>query len=129
MTALASPAYVAEQIADELALLPLLGWKNVRAPLEIAPNCWIMGTHFLANGHTARNASTFCPRPRRSNDAFELIARCQMLISCTETSVAASCPDSLIVHASFTEHPSKDDTIRAAMCKAAIAYLSKERGA
>lgn len=129
MTALASPAYVAEQIADELALLPLLGWKNVRAPSEITPNCWIMGTHFFANGHTARNASTFCPRPRRSNDAFELIARCQMMVSCTQRSVSVMCPEMPLHFEGFAEHPTELDAIRAAMCKAAIAYLSKERGA
>lgn len=132
MTALApSPvsAYLAEQISDELTLLPLLGWKNVQAPREITPNCWITGTHLLANGHAGRNAGTFCPRFRRTNDAFELIGPCQIHIAHGQGWVQATAPGIGSYLIDPDDHPTKDDAIRAAMCKAAIAYLSKERGA
>lgn len=139
MTALASPvsAYLADQIADELTLARLLGYKP-EAPHEIKPNCTIWaskGTAFasFSGPGTRSNDKVWLPKWRRTNDAFELIALCEMMVSCTQRSVSVMCPGMALQFASFAEHSTKDDAIRAAMCKAAIAYLqakqSKERGA
>jgi hypothetical protein len=119
-----SNAYLTEQIADELALAPLLGWAHITAPSSITPNCWIFGTHHDARGHAGRNASAPCSRWRRDNSAFELIARCEMMIVCAVGCVAVNCPTRESVRADYADHPTPDDAIRYAMCKAAIAYLT-----
>lgn len=119
--------YLAEVVADELALAKLMGWANIEPPLAITPNCWIFATHLLARGHDHRNASVPCPRWRRSwEGAGELIARCElcMIVSGARVAVGAGPGNDFTAEAEFSDHPTKDDAIRYAMCKAAIAHLS-----
>lgn len=133
MTALATTAavigaYLQDQIDDELALCKLTGWANLEKPREITPNCWIFGTHQLRNGHDGRTASTFCPRFRRSNDCADLISRCLLTISTGPTGVSVqSWAGATACATVYSDHPSPDDAIRFAVCKAARAVLEAER--
>lgn len=127
-----TPEYLADAITDEVALAELLGWTVSGAPVEITPNVTLWGskgrTFASSSGMgTALGPSTFLPKWRRSwAGAGELVARCQMMIMCTDQCAGISCPNLPAVHASFIDHPTPDHAIRAAMCKAAIAYLTAE---
>ena len=138
MTALASPAYVAEQIADELTLARLMGYRKLEPPSAGAlnPTIWGIAADFKPDWPGA-DGRAWLPKWRRSWAAVgELIGVCKIGVSPGDVSASASYVDSegALIH--FRElhvyHPTADDAIRAAMCKAAIAYLtaqSKERGA
>jgi len=123
--------YLAECIADELALARLLGYKP-DAPHEITPNCTIWaskGTSFasFSGPGTRSNDKVWLPKWRRGNDCFELIALCKVSVMfCEDRVVAGVTGQYMATQASFADHPTKDAAIRFAMCKAAIAYLTSE---
>lgn len=119
--------YLAAAVADEMELAKLLGWTHITAPSEITPNAWVFGRHLLARGFSGRNASAPCPRYRRAwEGAGLLIGACtlSMIVGETRVAVGAGPANTLTFYAEFTDHPTRDDAIRYAMCKAAIAYLS-----
>ncbi len=125
-----SPEYMTDVIADELALAKLLRYGNIVPPIAYTPNAWLYGTKGGETGNGARLAATFLPKWRRTWDgAGELIAICE--ISITQSPFGVSASDGLMCSAGntviFTDHPTKDDAIRAAICKAAIAYLTAKR--
>ncbi len=129
-----TPAYLAEAITDEVALAELLGWTVSGAPVEITPNVTLWGskgrTFAASSGMSTAplGPSTFLPKWRRSwAGAGELVVRCEMMIACTQTGVFVNCrADGFHATECHSEHPSKDHAIWAAMCKAAIAYLTAE---
>lgn len=114
--------YLAAAIEDELVLAKLLGWQNFTKPGTIGRTVWLMGTHSSRNGHV-RNGSVPMPSWRRDWSAGELISRCKLTIAPTDGGVAVHAETGPVFRAIYSEHPSEDDAIRFAMCKAAIAYL------
>lgn len=133
MTALTPAAYLADQIADEMDIARLLGYRKIErpAPLLGCPNV-IWGTHpdFKPEWEGALGRR-FLPQWRRSWDgAGELIARCDLTVSAGATSGKAGfgygTPSVASTSALYEEHPTKESAIRAAICKAAIAYLTAE---
>lgn len=114
--------YLSAAIDDELVLAELLGWQNFAKPGKISRTVWLMGTHNSRNGHV-RNGSVPMPAWRRDWSAGELISRCKLTIAPTDGGVAVHAETGPVFRAIYSEHPSEDDAIRFAMCKAAIAYL------
>lgn len=125
--------YLIAQIEDEMLLGRLFGYK-VDKPHQITPNVTIWATKgasfaSFSGPATRSNDKVWLPKWRRGNDCFELIALCEMLITCTGASVTVFCPDMPMQYASFADHPSRNEAIRYAMCKAAIAYLTSKAAA
>ncbi len=121
--------YLRDAIADEVTLANLLGYRNLEIPLapESRSVLWGVAADFKAEwpGQLGRS---MLPKWRRGNDCFELIAICNLcIVTCdARVSVGAGAGKAFTGHAEVSQHPSKDDAIRFAMCKAAIAYLQAE---
>lgn len=136
MSAVLAPtadAYLAEAIADELALAKLLGFIRLEVPSATDPKPLIWGVHkdFRPEWEGAQGRA-WLPRWRRSWDgAGELIARCNLSVmpggTCVVVEQAYDGGD--MFDTSFSSHPTKDDAFRYAICKAAIEYLTAERAA
>lgn len=137
MTALPSQTaapYLVEAINDEATLAKLLGWTVSNAPITYTPTVYLKGSRGRSFARSvgmamAPGMMVFMPQWRRSNDAFELIARCNLnLVTCDKrVAVEAGTSGDFVAVAEVSEHPTKENAIRYAMCKAAIAYLTAER--
>lgn len=115
--------YLEAAIDDELTLAALLHWQNFTKPEIITPRGWIYGTHNSRNGHV-RNGSVPMPAWRREwAGAGELVSLCKLHIEPSLAGVAVSAETGDTFRTLYREHPSEDDAIRFAMCKAAIVYL------
>jgi len=125
--------YLRDAIADEALIAKLLGYRALEVPnVFVNANAVIWGVRpdfkLEWQGQTGRS---FLPQWRRTWDgAGELIVRCELTIVQHPAGVIVEHPyyDGE-VQATYFAHPSKDDAIRFAMCKAAIAYLTAERAA
>ncbi len=128
----ASPAeaYRAEVLADELKLAYLLGWGNLPT-LESAiasTGRFMFGTNKGERGTDARLGSLPMPRWRRDWDgAGELIGRCYISMVYREDACGVASERGVQHWVKRADYPTRDDAIRAAICKAAIAYLTAER--
>lgn len=126
-------AYLIEQIDDEIAIAEMLGYTAID-PEKKTPSCTVWGRKgwtLAGSTGTAAAPSHQIPLPkwRRSPYCFELVARCRLSISQGDGWVQASAPGVGSVLVDPADHPTLDDAIRYAMCKAAIAFLTAERAA
>lgn len=133
MTLLATPAvseaYLADQIADEMKIAQMLGYRCLERPTAIAGSpCVIWGIRGdFKPLWPGSNGRSFLPAWRRTwGAAGELIAMCNMNMVVCDKRVAVRA-GALVTQAEVADHPSKDDAIRYAICKVAIAYLDAAR--
>lgn len=129
--------YLRDAIADEMAIAGLLGYHGIACPQELNSNSTLFGhlgrTFASYTGtRTVSEPKVWLPKWRRTWDgAGELIARCQLSVvqrvsGTAIDHVTVSAPFCEPAYAAFLDHPTPDDAIRSAMCKAAIAYLQAE---
>lgn len=122
-------AYLAAVYADEMTLARLLGHGDLCPPIEPAPNGWIWGTSHGERGSAARLARGPLPRWRRDwSGAGPLIGRCGLHVHCNDATVSVyigpPTVDDVEYCATYSNFLTKDDAIRYAICKAAIAHLT-----
>lgn len=132
MTALAtSPAvidgYLVAQIDDEMTLAALLGYFRLERPIpspDFPSLIWGVRRDFVPSWPGAAGRHVL-PKWRRSSECFELIARCKLTISTGPTGVSVqSWTGGTPCATVYADHPSEDDAIRFAVCKAAISCLT-----
>lgn len=126
------PAYFTALFDDELTLAKLLRHGDLSVPSKLTPNAWIFGTSHGERGLDARLGRGPLPRWRRDwSAAGPLIGRCELHVNCGDNQVDVYIGPPLAgeveFSAAYADFPTKDDTIRFAICKAAIAFLTAER--
>ena len=125
-----APDYLAEAIADEAMIARLLGWTNQEVPTVTTKNPFLWSTPpgYVPEWPGA-SGRTFLPKWRRSwEGAGQLIAQFAIDINQESVGGIARIPG-YARSFRFAKHPSRDDALRAAICKAAIAHLTAERPA
>lgn len=126
--------YLAQAIADEMALAPLLGWGRIEQPTAITPGVYVRGSNHSTFAHesgieTVSIGGWWLPRWRRDWSAGELIGLLGLSIEQDDHTVKVHHQHQYAVIAAFDAHPSRDAAIQFALVQVATQILTERRAA
>lgn len=125
--------YIAEMMADDMALAPLLKFGDLSYNSQTVDNYWIFGVDKGERGLEARTARGPIPRWRRDPSAMgDLLERLPLSILRDDEDGQVTArieSEGMLVYANvrYAEHPSVGHAIRKAMVKCAIDFLTQAK--